>query len=73
MSEYRCLYPVDAVADAWASIDGKVDEYRAGRSVSSIVDEPGGHFGGYQADAKELIERITKRGFVLVPVASATH
>lgn len=67
---HQCAYPVDAVADAWASIDGKVDEYRAGKNAMSIMDEPGGHFSGYQADARELIERIAKRGFVLVPVAS---
>lgn len=61
------MAPVDALADAWASIDGKLDEYRAGRNASSIMDEPGGHFSGYQAEAEEMIRRLEARGFAIVP------
>lgn len=63
---HRCLYPVDALADAWASIDGKLDEYRAGRNAPSIVDEPGGHFSGYQDEAAEMIRRLEARGYTIV-------
>jgi hypothetical protein len=68
----QAMYPVDAVAEAWASIDGKDDEYRAGRNAASILDEPGGHFSGYQSEAQELIQRIEKRGYKIVPAALAT-
>lgn len=63
----NCLTAVDALADAWASIDGKADEYRAGRNAASITEEPGGHFSGYQYEASEMIRRLEKRGFVVVP------
>lgn len=63
---HQCLYPVDALADAWASIDGKLDEYRAGRNAASIVDEPGGHFSGYQGEAVEMIRRLEARGYTIV-------
>lgn len=55
---------VDAVADAWASIDGKLTEYRRGKKAKSILAF-GGHFAGYQAEAEELIRRIKRRGYVL--------
>lgn len=56
--------PRDAVAEAWASIDGKLELYEAERDADEITT---GHFVGYQAEAAELIKRIEQRGFVLVP------
>lgn len=55
-----------AVAEAWASMDGKLEAYKAGANANTLADEPGGHFSGYHADAEELIRRIAERGFVLV-------
>lgn len=58
---------IEAVADAWASIDGKVDEFRAGKNAKSIEDEPGGYYSGYLSDAQELVTRLHTRGFLVVP------
>jgi hypothetical protein len=58
----------EALADAWASIDGKLDKFRAGKDLH-IEEQPGGHYEGYMADAEELARRLKKRGFVIVPVA----
>lgn len=55
---------VDAVGEAWASIDGKLTEYRRGRTAKSI-EAWGGHFAGYQSEAAELIFRIRRRGYVI--------
>lgn len=57
---------IEAVADAWASIDGKVELFRSGKNAKSIEDEPGGHYSGYMAEAAELIARLRKRGFEVV-------
>ena len=55
----------EAVADAWASVDGKLDAFRAGRGLP-IAAQPGGHYVGYLCDADALIERIERRGYRLV-------
>ena len=57
---------VEALADAWASIDGKLEEFRAGKTASRIEDF-GGHYAGYMADAKEMIERLKVRGYQVLP------
>ncbi|MGE8128912.1 hypothetical protein ACQKQD_18225 [Methylobacterium sp. NPDC080182] len=61
---------IDAVAEAWASIDGKLDEYRRERDEDVGLTDEGctGHFEGYQAEADELIRRIEARGFMLIPM-----
>jgi len=59
----------EALAEAWASIDGKLEKFLAGKDVSIIEDEPGGHYSGYMAEAEELIQRLHKRGFKIVPVS----
>lgn len=60
---------VDAVAEAWASIDGKIDAYRRERDNDIDWDDPTftGHFYGYQAEAEELIRRLEARGFSVIP------
>lgn len=55
---------VEALADAWASIDGKLDLFRRGKTAKSIMAY-GGHYAGYTADAEEMIERLARRGYVL--------
>lgn len=62
---------VNAVAEAWASIDGRLDQYEAERDGKvKIFDEIfRGSYLGYQADAGELIRRIECRGFTLVPLS----
>jgi len=56
---------IEALADAWASVDGKVDDFRAGKTAPSIEDF-GGRYAGYMADASELMARLERRGYVIV-------
>lgn len=56
-----------AIAEAWASIDGKLDEFR-GAMCSPEVDARTAHFSGRMEDARELLARTQKRGFALVPL-----
>lgn len=57
---------IEALADAWASIDGNLDDFRAGKTAPSIEDF-GGHYAGYIEDAKELAKRLQARGFWIAP------
>jgi hypothetical protein len=56
---------IEAVADALASIDGKLCYFRSGKFADSIEDF-GGHYAGYMSEATELILRIEKRGYKIV-------
>lgn len=60
-------HTVEALAEAWASIDGKLEAFRAGKGAAKLEDEPGGHYSGYMAEAHELSERLLARGFIVVP------
>ena len=55
---------IEALAEAWASINGRLDEFRAGKYAEDID----GHYEGHMADAAELVKRLEKRGFVIVAV-----
>lgn len=55
---------IDALADAWASIDGRVESYRAGRHDG----DPAGRHAGYTAEAEEMARRLARRGYRLVPI-----
>lgn len=54
---------VEAVADAWASIDGKLPEFRRDRAAP---DSASGVYDGYMSEASELIDRIGTRGWLLI-------
>ena len=58
------LDAVDALADAWASIDGKLMQYRRGAKARSSTAY-GGHHAGYTCEAEELIRRLKARGYAL--------
>lgn len=58
---------VDAVAEAWASIDGKLDLYNK-CIEDAMKEEELGYWGGYLADAAEMVRRLKSRGFKIVPV-----
>jgi hypothetical protein len=47
------------LARAWASIDGKRDEFDAGRNIS-ISEDKTGHYLGYLVETEEAFERATK-------------
>ncbi len=65
MTDFKFNTPTEALADAWASIDGKVEKFRAGKDVDTFEDEPGGYYSGYMEDAAELRKRLKKRGFLI--------
>lgn len=48
---------IDALAEAWASIDGKLDQFRSGA---------GGYRDGYLSEAEEMLRRLETRGFRLI-------
>lgn len=58
---------IEAIAEAWASIDGKLTPFRHGR-LSKDIEAYGGHYAGYMADAEELLRRVQARGFALTRV-----
>ena len=51
----------EALAQSWASIDGKLDMFLKGKGRSETAY--GGHYGGYMAEAKEMQKRLAKRGY----------
>lgn len=57
----------EALAEAWASIDGKLDRFRACK-VDPELEFVGGYYGGYMIEAKEMILRLEKRGYTVVPL-----
>lgn len=54
---------VEAVADALASIEGKLPEFRRERAERDLQS---GVYEGYMVEARELIERIGTRGWLLI-------
>jgi hypothetical protein len=53
---------IEALAEAWASLDGKLDEFLAGRAG----EDTEGDYHGYLSDAAELAKRLEHRGYVIV-------
>lgn len=60
---------IEALASAWASIDGKLDKFFAGKG-KPIDEQPGGHYEGYIAEAEEMAARLLKRGFIITPTGA---
>lgn len=50
---------VTDLARAWASIDGKRDQFDIG-AASNNIEAEGGHFVGYVCEAEEMLRRTTK-------------
>ena len=57
---------VDALAESWASLDGKLELYWAERDGKISEKRITGTYEGYQAEACELIKRINKRDFEIL-------
>lgn len=55
---------VTALAEAWASIDGKLDLFR--QDEKGYLPKTAGYYAGYMAEAQELIKRLRARGFDIV-------
>lgn len=61
----------EAVAQAWASIDGHLERFLYERENPDATAEGyEGRYLGYMAEAQELIERIEARGYKLVEVGN---
>jgi hypothetical protein len=58
---------VQAVAEAWASCDGRLEAFRA-CSENPAREASEGRCAGYLVDAEALIARLYERGFVVMPV-----
>ena len=77
-SEGLAKTAVDALAEAWASLDGKLDKYLLDRDTEGgapagwfVNDEtPWGYYDGYQSDASELLKRLAIRQYGLKLIAS---
>ncbi len=50
---------VEDLARAWASMDGTRDAFDVGRGLS-VFDDATGHYAGYCAEAREIVQRATK-------------
>jgi hypothetical protein len=50
---------VEDLARAWASMDGKRDEFDAEKDVS-VADVDGGYYLGYLCETEEVIKRATQ-------------
>lgn len=55
---------IEAVADAWASIDGRLGKFRACKADPAL-DMTQGYFSGYCAEASRLLNQLEARGFTV--------
>lgn len=55
---------VHALAESWASIDGRLDRYFSDRDGKTEY----GHWEGYNHEAETMIKRLAKRGYAVVPI-----
>lgn len=68
------MTPTEALAEAWASIDGELDAFRREReldiSIAEMIKDPTftGHYLGYMEEAVEMIKRLRARGYAVVPL-----
>lgn len=56
---------IEALADAWASADGKCARFRECKENPDL-EATDGYYGGYMADAEDLMTRLQNRGFVIL-------
>lgn len=56
---------IDALAESWASIDGVIDDYISDKSAE---DYGTGVYIGYQHEAGEMIKRMERLGYTVVPI-----
>jgi hypothetical protein len=55
----------EALAEAMASMDGKLEKFRACKS-DQAAEARMGYYEGYLTEARELVERLSRRGFGIV-------
>ena len=59
------LARAEALAEAWASIEGKGEKYLACKADRNL-DETQGYYSGFVCEARELIRRLERRGYTVV-------
>src|SRR5262249_40442351 len=59
---------IEALAEAWASLDGNLEGFHAGRAG----EDTEGHYHGYLSDAAELAKRLERRGYVRLGAPGCT-
>jgi hypothetical protein len=62
---------ITALAETWASMDGKLDAFRREMTMDPLdrnAPDYTGHYEGYKEDAKELLRRLETRGYTIVPI-----
>lgn len=64
---------VEKVAKAWASMDGKAEEYEEGKKGFVEDLNSGGHYMGYMEEAKELLKRSDLERTLKVVSKVITH
>lgn len=69
LPEDRSLSAEEALAEAWASIDGKLELFRRCKADNAVEREYG-HHTGYIAEAEEMIRRLASRGYAILPIPS---
>lgn len=57
---------IDALAEAWAVIDGKRDEFTRERHMDLDDGANTGSFEGYRSEASTLLELLRSQGFDIV-------
>lgn len=55
---------IEALAEANASMNGKLDQFRAGKDGR----DDAGHYDGYMTEAREVLRRLESRGFTVEPL-----
>lgn len=58
---------VEALADAWASLDGNFDIFSQCKNNPRLEEEHG-RYEGYLSDAAALIKKLEKRGFTITKI-----
>ena len=56
---------VEALAQSWASIDGKLERFFECKADPEL-DDTEGRYQGYMCEAEEMIKRLGTRGFKVV-------
>lgn len=52
---------IEAFAEAWASIDGKLEKFKAEKGRDYLEEDNSGTYVGYCAEARELLLRADSR------------
>lgn len=55
---------IEALAEAWASIDGRLERFWACKADADL-DVVDGYWSGYVHEAGSLLDRLEERGFTI--------